>query len=71
MGYYEQCCNGRLQDLIRWVSQVFPGQTINGDYVFRNARLQDIARGSWPTQRVINWCRNKLEEIGEKEKARR
>ncbi len=55
--YYLKCCKQREFDLICFVREVFPGQTITGDYVFSGARLCDIAKGSQATQRVIDWCR--------------
>ena len=63
--YYERCCEQRLQDLILWVSRVFDGQTITGEYVFRNARLYDIAKGSAATQRIVDWCRSELNKRAE------
>jgi hypothetical protein len=61
-GYYERCCVQREQDLIFWVRQVFDGQTVTGDYVFKNAPLRNIARSSQATQRVIDWCKVQLKE---------
>ena len=57
---YERCCNQRLQDLIRWVSAVYPGQTITRDYVMKNATLESIAKSSAATQRIINWAMNAI-----------
>lgn len=62
--YYLRCCKQRLADLIKFVSAVFPGQTITGEYVFRNAPLKNIARGSASTQRVIDWCRKEAAKGG-------
>lgn len=62
MTYYEKCCSIRLNDLVKYVSLVFPGQTITGDYVFRNAPLKNIAKSSAATQRIIDWSKKELEK---------
>ena len=54
--FYKRMCSQRLGDLICWVRQVYPGQTITKDYVFKNATLENIAKGSAATNRVIRWC---------------
>lgn len=61
MSYYDECCRQRLEDLIRWVAKARPGQTIAGDYVFHNARLRDIAKGSAATQRIVDWAKKEVE----------
>ena len=60
--YYKKCCEGREKDLIFYISKVFPGQTIDVNYVFKNARICDIAKSSNATQRMINWCQENLKK---------
>lgn len=61
--YYVRCCEQRLADLVKYVAMVYPGQTITGEYVINNARLKDIAKGSASTQRIIDSCKRRLNEI--------
>jgi hypothetical protein len=55
---YEQ----RLDDLIYWVHQVYPGQSITPTWTFRKASLGAIAKSRPATQRIIDWCNNQLKQ---------
>lgn len=54
-------CEQRLQDLIYWVAKTKPGQTVTEDFVFQNATLFKISKGSAATQRIIDWCHQEIE----------
>jgi len=57
---YEANCEQRLEDMIYYLRQVYPGQTITGDRIMHNASLWKISRSAVGTQRVIDWCRREI-----------